>query len=162
MRKRLRRHGKEPAELDITAFLNLMVILIPFLLITAVFSQITILELNLPPADSVNVENDEKPEFLLEVIIHPDALQVSDRPGRLLRMIPLKEGQHDYKALTDLLSALKTRFPDKQEAMILSKPETTYDTLIQVMDNTRMVEIYQAGSVVQAELFPDISLGDAP
>ncbi len=162
MRKRLRRHGKEPAELDITAFMNLMVILVPFLLITAVFSQITILELNLPPADSVDVENDKKPEFLLEIIIHPEALEISDRPGRLLRMIPLKEGQYNYKALTDLLSALKNRFPDKQEAMILSNPETTYDTLIQVMDNTRMVEVYQAGSVVQAELFPDISLGDAP
>ena len=30
-----------------TTFLNLMVVLVPFLLITAVFSRITILELNL-------------------------------------------------------------------------------------------------------------------
>ncbi len=162
MKKRLRRHGKEPADLDITAFLNLMVILIPFLLITAVFSQITILELNLPPADTVNTESDKKPEFLLEIIIRKDALEVYDRPGRLVKSIPLKEGLYDYQALSDLLSALKTRVPDKQEAMILSSPNTSYNTLIQVMDNTRMVEVYQAGSVVQAELFPDISLGDAP
>ncbi len=162
MKKRLRRHGKEPADLDITAFMNLMVILVPFLLITAVFSQITILELNLPPADTVNTESDKKPEFLLEIIIRPNALEVSDRPGRLIKSIPLKSGKHDYKALSELLSILKARFPGKQEAMILSSPDTSYDTLIQVMDSTRMVEIYQAGSVVQAELFPDISLGDAP
>ncbi len=45
-----RKHGKskEAPELDITAFLNLMVVLVPFLLVSAVFSRITILELNMP------------------------------------------------------------------------------------------------------------------
>ena len=47
MRRRLR-HRRPEAELNITAFMNLMVILVPFLLITAVFSQVAILELNLP------------------------------------------------------------------------------------------------------------------
>ncbi|NIO40724.1 MAG: biopolymer transporter ExbD, partial [Burkholderiales bacterium] len=36
------------AELDITAFMNLMVVLVPFLLITAVFSRMTVLDLTLP------------------------------------------------------------------------------------------------------------------
>ncbi|MCW4212751.1 MAG: biopolymer transporter ExbD, partial [Candidatus Thiodiazotropha lotti] len=49
MRGRFRHHHKE-AELNITAFLNLMVILIPFLLITAAFSRFSIIELYLPPA----------------------------------------------------------------------------------------------------------------
>jgi biopolymer transport protein ExbD len=35
-------------EIDVTTFLNLMVVLVPFLLITAVFSRLTIVELNLP------------------------------------------------------------------------------------------------------------------
>jgi biopolymer transport protein ExbD len=43
-----RRHNHDTAELNITAFMNLMVILVPFLLITAVFSRLAILELNLP------------------------------------------------------------------------------------------------------------------
>ena len=47
-RKHYRRGDKEPAELEITTFLNLMVVLIPFLLLTAVFTKITIQELNLP------------------------------------------------------------------------------------------------------------------
>ena len=37
-------------EIDVTTFLNLMVVLVPFLLITAVFSRLTIVELNLPSA----------------------------------------------------------------------------------------------------------------
>jgi len=51
-RRRIRRQN-DPVELDITAFMNLMVILVPFLLITAVFSRMAILELNLPSAESV-------------------------------------------------------------------------------------------------------------
>ena len=39
MRNRIRRLSKDPAEINITAFMNLMVILVPFLLITAVFSH---------------------------------------------------------------------------------------------------------------------------
>ena len=37
-----RRRSAQPTELDMTTFLNLMVVLVPFLLITAVFSRITI------------------------------------------------------------------------------------------------------------------------
>ena len=48
MRRSRHRRNKEPAELQITAFMNLMVVLVPFLLITAVFSQMAVLDLNLP------------------------------------------------------------------------------------------------------------------
>ena len=37
-----RERNLEAAELNITAFMNLMVILVPFLLITAVFSRVAI------------------------------------------------------------------------------------------------------------------------
>ena len=47
-RHHYRRRSKPDAELDMTTFLNLMVVLVPFLLITAVFSRITIVELSLP------------------------------------------------------------------------------------------------------------------
>ncbi|MEM7805474.1 MAG: biopolymer transporter ExbD, partial [Pseudomonadota bacterium] len=51
-RRRGGRRSLEATELNITAFMNLMVILVPFLLITAVFSRLAILELNLPGASS--------------------------------------------------------------------------------------------------------------
>ena len=50
-------HRREAVELNITAFMNLMVILVPFLLITAVFSQVAILDLNLPSStDQISTE----------------------------------------------------------------------------------------------------------
>ena len=39
---------EQVAEIDVTTFMNLMVILVPFLLVTAVFSRMTVLQLQLP------------------------------------------------------------------------------------------------------------------
>ena len=160
MRGRFRRHSRLPPELDITAFLNLMVVLVPFLLITAVFSHLSILELNIPPA----VENAEDPSeaLQLEIIIRKDALEVADRRGGLIRRIDNQGGRHDFKTLSEVLQQVKARVPDKLDATVLAEEDTPYETLIQAMDATRSVAVLQAGEVVQAELFPDIAIGDAP
>ena len=52
--KHYKRREKEEPELEVTTFLNLMVILIPFLLIGAVFSKVNILELDLPVSSGVS------------------------------------------------------------------------------------------------------------
>jgi biopolymer transport protein ExbD len=159
MRHRLHRHHEE-AELNITAFLNLMVILIPFLLITAAFSRFSILELYLPPASESKLETIK--ELQLEVVIRKERLEVADQRGGLIRRIENNAEGYDLKALNDLLVQIKVRFPEKRNVFILSEPETNYDTMVHVMDAVRMTEVVEAGSVVQAELFPEISLGDAP
>ena len=157
--RRRRRLSKQPGDMNITAFMNLMVILVPFLLITAVFSRMTILELNLPPASSSS--NETKKEFQLEIIIRKDALEVGDRHSGLIKRIDNVKG-YDFKALSEVMKQIKARFPDKLNATILSEPDTSYDVLVQVMDAVRVAEIVQAGAVTQAELFPDVSIGDAP
>lgn len=158
-----RRLHSDPAELNITAFLNLMVILVPFLLITAVFSRMTILELNIPP-DSLTQQQpeDQKKEFQLVVTIRTDRLEVGDSNGGMIRALDMRDGEYDYAGLSELLLQIKGRFPDKQNANILSEPRIPYDILVQVMDKVRVTETVQAGSVVRAELFPDIAIGDAP
>jgi hypothetical protein len=57
---------------------------------------------------------------------------------------------------------VKTKFPEKTDASILLEPDTAYDKLVQVMDHVRVFETGDGANVVQAELFPDISIGDAP
>ncbi len=160
MRGRFHHRRPAPPELDITAFMNLMVILVPFLLITAVFSHIGVLELNIPPA----VENSENPdeELQLEIIIRKDALEVADRRGGLIRRVNNDGDRYDYKALSETLTQVKTRFPDKLDATIMAEQDTPYEILIAVMDATRTVDVVQAGNMVQAELFPELSIGDAP
>ena len=161
MRYRRRKPGTDPAELNITAFMNLMVILVPFLLITAVFSRITILELNLPEAAAAQSKSHKK-TLQLEVIIHPRALEVSDANTGRIKLIRNKSGKHNYRLLSDVLQQIKEKFPDKKAITILAQSSTSYDTLVQVMDAVRMIDVVSAGSNTRYELFPEISIGDAP
>lgn len=159
MRGRFRRRRIEAQEMNITAFMNLMVILVPFLLITAVFTRLTVLELNLPGRSAGGPDTKQ---LHLEVIIRKDALEVGERSAGILKRIEKTSGGYDYKTLSQVLQSVKQKFPDKTQATILSEPDTAYDTVVQVMDTVRVVASVTAGSVSRYELFPDISIGDAP
>ena len=156
-----RRQQQEAAELNITAFMNLMVILVPFLLITAVFSRLAILQLNLPGSSTEPVDPQDQ-VFQLEVIVREDRLEVGDRNQGLLGIYPNTVDGYDYDALETKLVELKERYPEKTDASILLEQDIQYDTLVQVMDMVRVVEIVEDDSVVREDLFPDISIGDAP
>ncbi len=155
-----RRHRHEPAELNITSFMNLMVILVPFLLITAVFSRMAVIELNLPTADTVTKQ--EEPEFALEVIVRRDRIQVGDRNAGVLKQFAKVDDQHDLQALTDYLKRVKGNFPDQLSATLLLESDIDYEVLVQVMDAVRTYRIEEPGEFQRAELFPEISIGDAP
>jgi biopolymer transport protein ExbD len=157
-----RRRNQETAELNITAFMNLMVILVPFLLITAVFSRLAVLELNLPGSSTEPADPQEQ-TFQLEVIVRKDKLEVGDRNQGLLGVYPNSaDGDYDYDALSVKLAELKDRYPQKSDASILLESDIAYDTLVQVMDRVRVEEELRDESVVRRERFPNISIGDAP
>ena len=159
-RRRYRRRNQEEAELSITAFMNLMVILVPFLLITAVFSKISILELDLPSKSDVVKNNPKKLE--LEIVVRENSLRIQDRRRGALKT--LKNNQHGYElvGLNDYLQGLKSKYEDINTATILLEPNITYDVLVQIMDAVRVAEVEREGEKVFADLFPDISVGDAP
>jgi len=156
-----RHYRNDTAELNITAFMNLMVILVPFLLITAVFSRLAILELNLPGSSTEPVDPQEQ-VFQLEVIVREEKIEVGDRNQGLLGVYPNSDDGYDYDALSTKLSELKKRYPKKTDASILLEQDIPYDTLVQVMDTVRVAEEIEEDSVVRSDLFPDISIGDAP
>ncbi len=157
-----RRRNTDAVELNITAFMNLMVILVPFLLMTAVFSRLTILELNLPGSSTENVDPQDQ-VFQLEIIVRKDKIEVGDRNQGLLGIYPKSDdGEYDYDALSSKLSELKDRYPSKTDAAILLESDIPYDTLVQVMDRVRLEEEIKEESIVRPDLFPDISIGDAP
>ena len=156
------RRNVETAELNITAFMNLMVILVPFLLITAVFSRLTVLELNLPGSSSEPVEQQDQ-TFQLEIIVRQDKIEVGDRNQGLLGVYPNADsGAYDYDALADKLRELKERYPTKTDAAILLEQDIAYETLVRVMDTVRIAETIEDDAVVRSDLFPNISIGDAP
>ena len=160
MNYRKRRLKKHTVELDITAFMNLIVVLVPFLLTSVVFTRLAVLELNLPAAASGPTEIGKN--LQLEITIRPRAIEVGDRNAGLIQRVESNAQGYDYQALSDLMRQLKARYPDKLDATILSEPDTAYDTLVQVMDAVRSARAAQTGSHARVELFPEISVGDAP
>jgi biopolymer transport protein ExbD len=160
MSYRVRRLRKHAPGLDITAFMNMIVVLVPFLLTTTVFSRMAVLELSLP-AQSSGFDK-LKGDLQLEVVIRRDALEVGDRLAGLLQRVENTDKGYDFRALSALMQQLKARFPNKVEATILAEPETSYDILVQTMDAVRVARTSRPGSAGNVELFPEISVGDAP
>jgi biopolymer transport protein ExbD len=159
------RHDRhQDAELDITAFMNLMIVLVPVLLLGMVFSQITVIELKLPRSAIAAEQAGE--ERQLEVVILTDALRVNYPEGVLLREIPKKDGVQDVKTLSIFLQQVKRQLSEKgiqkKNISLLSMESTTYQEIVSVMDSVRSFQAVVAASVVNAELFPEIALGDAP
>ena len=160
-RHHYRRRSKDPVELDMTTFLNLMVVLVPFLLVTAVFSRITIVELSLPSAADSAAPSE--PGFGLEVIVRDAGLELTNGTALIAR-IPKVEDEYDLDRLSQFVMSLKRDHPDKENASVLLEPDIAYDHLIQVMDVVRSAE--QPGAddeeTMRVALFTDISIGDAP
>ena len=160
-RHHYKRRTKPAHEIDVTTFLNLMVVLIPFLLITAVFSRLTIVELNLPSSAGGSASNLEN--FHIEVIVREAGIEVSNGT-MVIASIPNKEEEFDLETLSDFMVELKQEYPEQDSASVLMEAFIPYDYLIQVMDIVRSVEVEAAteGEFELVALFSEISVGDAP
>jgi biopolymer transport protein ExbD len=161
MPKRTHRRKHPATELNITAFMNLMVVLVPFLLMTAVFSHITILDLNLPPPGGQDEQQPKQPPYELRVTIRENMLVISDNRRGLIKRIPTRNGKHDFASLKQTLKQVKARLPEHSGVTILAEQTTSYDDLIRAMDSSRSYRAQVDGEWLFAELFPDISIGDA-
>ena len=158
--KRKHRRLRNEADLDITAFMNLMIVLVPILLINMIFASTSVLELNFPTQnDAQALENDL---VQLQVIITPEQLLVVDNKGGVIKQIDSKNGAYDFDMLGLVMKDLKARIPDKKDITVMAMKKTSYQTLVSVMDKVRSYPAVVAGSVVHAELFPEVSIADAP
>lgn len=163
---RIRRRQKEPAELNITAFMNLMIVLVPVLLLSLVFSRITVLELTLPESSASAEANSDPDNREVELVFRSDRLEVMYPRGVVVKTIPQIDGKHDYKLLSLTLQEVKRMLAEQQierrTITFLSEPDTDYQTLVTAMDTVRSFKSVVVTSVVDAELFPEIVFGDAP
>lgn len=141
-----------------TTFLNLMVALLPFLLITAVFSRITIVELDMPSATG---PAPTEPTFRVEVVVREAGIEIMDG-AQVIAAIPKVDGEYDLEKLSGYLTEIKREYPAKDDASVLLEPDIQYDHLIDVMDAVRSTELRQGDAVTRAALFTAISIGDAP
>lgn len=166
MKLKRRMSRDEVKELDITSFMNLMIVLVPVLLMSMVFAHTTVLDLKLPDLAASPDSAQEAENRQLELVIHPDYMDLNYPAGTRLKRIEKEDGSYNYKLLSLTLQEVKRQLREsdieKRDILVLSQPDTDYQTIVSVMDTVRSFPAIVAADVVDAELFPDISLGDAP
>ena len=168
MSRRYRNRAKaESFDTDIMRVLNLipmmdiLTVLVIFLLITAVFTHITILDLSIPTQAGGTAVN--APNFSIEVIVRKAGLEIANGSS-VEAAIPKKDDKYDLELLSKMLTRLKDQYPEKADATVLIEPDVQYDYLIQIMDAIRGADVREEGSgeMKKIVLFPKISVGDAP
>jgi biopolymer transport protein ExbD len=159
----MKRHRKaqEEAELDITSFMNLMIILVPVLLISMVFNHINILDLILPLEQELAEQELNPDDLSLEVVVRETGFNINFGPVPV-ETINKKDGKYNLNRLSMVLQAMKQKLGrERTDIIILSEPDIDYQVLISVIDTAKSFTVVVAASVVTAVLFPDVSLGDA-
>lgn len=162
---RYRYKATDDAELDITSFMNLMIVLVPVLLLSITFTQITVHEVKLPDLTGGSAVSPES-QPRLEVVVSDDgfAIYYPDRRS-LVKKLPLLESEsgeaYDFEGLSAVLQDVKSQVSDRRDILLLAGKDLDYQSLVSTMDAVKSYRTVLAASVVEVELFPEISLGDA-
>lgn len=124
-------------ELNLVPFIDLMSVLITFLLITAVWSQVSMIQLGSsiygkkqedqdvtppPPKADIPLRLDVK-DFGYRLVVGSDKIQINKL-----------DGSYDKAQLLERLKKVKETYPEKSDAVITVDDELPYDNLITGMD----------------------------
>ena len=163
--RRLQRHHKQRAravQLNIVSLIDVFAVLVFFLLVSSSLAaaRLNVISLNLPSPDrTVTPEQPDKPP--LTVMLRKTELVVTSRDGVTRNLANTPQG-YNVQALSDLLVEVKKTDPAEQNINVLLEPDTPYDSLVKVMDAARITPAEARASGLPHELFPQISIGDAP
>ena len=156
--------GTDEAELEITSFMSLMIVLVPVLLLSMTFTQITVLDVKLPELTGGPAVSQSE-QSRLEIRVTEEGFKVFYPEDVLVKEIPLLETEEgngfDYLQLSQVMQEVKRQLPEKRDVLVLSNPNIDYQNLVFTMDAVKSYKTVVATSVVEIELFPEISLGDA-
>jgi biopolymer transport protein ExbD len=138
-----------------------MIVLVPVLLLSLTLTHTRVIDLNLPWSDSASAPPDPA-DVRIEVIVDRDGFSVTDGQGKVIRDVPRSGTGYDYATLSLVMQTLKRELPEKRDVTLLVGADVSYQTLVSVMDGVRAYRIRENDREVAIELFPEISLGDAP
>lgn len=142
-----RRKRAAQADIDLTPVMNLFVVLIPFLLLSAAFFHVGVIPTSLPSQQEGRSDVSEQLDAVtIQVEVTPDALHVSasnpalpeDALEELGARIPREaDGSFASDDLSALLVAIKQRYPASDTMIVLPEPGVIYRDVVRVLDVAR-------------------------
>jgi biopolymer transport protein ExbD len=135
----------ESIDIDMTPVMNLFMVLIPFLMSMAVFTQLAIIEFSLPPAQTEGDAAESTKELDISIVVSENGYRIVGT-GKKLDLIPKVRGKYQMEKLRTLLKAIKFQYPSQKSVVLVFDGNTLYDDIIKFMD------------VCRESQFPDIGL----
>ena len=124
-------------ELNLVPVIDLMSVLITFLLLSAVWTQVSMIQLGASFASPKDpTQTDIKPPPLEDVVLK---LEVRETGyilfvGKDVRPIPKINSAYDNESLEADLKKIKQLYPDKAGIKLAINDDTLYDVVVAVMD----------------------------
>lgn len=151
-----RMHSSSPPdELNLTPIMNVFMIIIPFLLLTAVFAKTAIIDVYLPQeAGGASGGAASGDPGILSIEIKESGFELGGIGKGVV--VPKVENQYDLKRLSQELIRIKEKYPQKEDVVLLARQDLSYETVVKVMDAARETDDGE-----RRPLFPAVSLGEA-
>jgi biopolymer transport protein TolR len=123
-------------ELNLVPFIDLMSVLITFLLITAVWSQVSMIQLGSSIYGKKTNNDPQTPPPLADIPLRVDVKEFGYRViiGSEKFQIPKIASGWDMAGLTARLKTIKEKYPEKADAVITVDEVLPYESLINGMD----------------------------
>jgi biopolymer transport protein ExbD len=122
-------------QLNLIPMIDLLSVLISFLLMTAVWTQVARIDVkqqpNLPSDEPTPPPEEEK--INLTILIKASGYTVTKK-GTVVKEIEKKGEEYDSKALTEVLKSVVAEHPDNHDVTVTSEDKVPYQELITVMD----------------------------
>jgi len=127
---------KANVDLNIVPFIDLMSVCIIFLLITAVWTQVSMIQIGSSIYGKKTAQEPAQPPPRAEIPFRLDVRQEGYRivVGRSSTNINKEGGNYNHVALLAELKKVKELYPEKVDAVITVLDELPYETLVHGMD----------------------------
>ena len=169
---RATRRAVEETELNLIPIMNLFTALVPFLLLSAIFYRIAIIQVTVPVASSTGDTDVAKEEdkVTLTVRIRPQYFQLSAAsdvldPAALKALESRIERGGDAAArksacreLEERAFAVKSRYTASDTVIVVPDDEVPYEEVVEALDALRDTRREVAGQLSRVSLFPRVVL----
>lgn len=123
-------------DVDLLPLMNLFVALIPMLLVSAVFLNITVIDLRAPGDEAAQARAEQaRVDLALSVTISA-ARYVVEANG-VDTVVVERRDPGAAAELSRVLAGIAGTYPDNRDVMIVSQVDTRYEDIVRVMDISR-------------------------
>ena len=159
LRKRKPR-AEADVEVDMVPIMNMFLVLVPFLLMSASFLHIKAINTSVPVLGLASTENPIDPSIKTIVVVelkkaaislsvNADALKPEDAAEWSREFSKKGDDPFPFHLLADHLEGIKTAYPASDTLIIVPNGDVLYDTIIQTMDVARYRQ-------TETKLFPNV------